>query len=297
MDWLQRINGAMSYIEENLTEDIDYAKVAKIACCSSYHFQRMFSFITDVTIAEYVRRRRLTLAAFELQNSNIKVIDLALKYGYESPESFSRAFQNMHGVTPTLAREKGIELKAYPRMSFHISIKGDVEMNYRIEEKAAFKVFGVEEIIDTAGGNNFVRIPKMWEKCFENGTFQTLNEAAPKGQVEGLCGVNAIMCYRMTGQDNFPYMIGAIDFEGRAEVPIEFTSISVPALTWAIFKTEEHKESETTEKIQAVWKRIFPEWFPSSGYEHADGPELELYYELGKDRCYSEVWIPVVKSK
>jgi AraC family transcriptional regulator len=296
MDWLQRINSAMDYIENNLTEDIDYNEIAKTACCSSYHFQRMFSFITDVTISEYVRRRRLTLAAFELQSSSIKVIDLALKYGYESPESFSRAFQNIHGVTPTAARDKGIQLKAYPRMSFHISIKGDVEMNYRIEEKAAFKVFGVEEIISTTGGNNFVRIPKMWEECFQNGTFQRLEEAAPKGQVEGLCSVNAIMCYRCTGQDTFPYMIGALDFEGNTEVPKEFTAITVPAFTWAIFKTEVHKEAETTEKIQAVWKRIFPEWFPSSGYEHADGPELELYYGVEEDRCYSEVWIPVVKK-
>jgi AraC family transcriptional regulator len=296
MDWLQRINGAMNYIEDNLTEDINYSKIAKIACCSSYHFQRMFSFITDVTIAEYVRRRRLTLAAFELQNSKIKVIDLAVKYRYESPESFSRAFQNMHGVTPSLAREKGIQLKAYPRMSFHISIKGDVEMNYKIEEKDSFKVFGVEEIIDTTGGNNLVRIPRMWSESFENGTYKRLEDAAPKGQIQGLCSVNAIMCYRCTDTDTFPYMIGAIDFKGDAEVPEEFTSISVPALTWAIFKTEEHKEEETTEKIQDIWKRIFPEWFPNSGYEHAEGPELELYYSLGKDRCYSEVWIPVVKK-
>jgi AraC family transcriptional regulator len=297
MDWLQRITGAMNYIEDNLTEDIDYSQVAKIACCSTYHFQRMFSFITDVPLAEYIRRRRLTFAAFELQNSNIKVIDLALKYGYESPESFSRAFQNMHKVTPTLAREKGAQLKAYPRMSFHISIKGDVEMNYRIEERNSFKVFGVEEVINTTGGNNYIRIPKFWEECFQNGTIDHLNKIVPASKVEGLCNTNGIMCYRCTGENTFPYMIGAIDFDGTTVVPKEYTSVSVPAFTWAIFKTEEHKESETTEKIQAVWKRIFPEWFPSSGYEHADGPELELYYSLGEDRCYSEIWIPVVKIK
>jgi AraC family transcriptional regulator len=143
MDWLDRMNGAMDYIEAHLMEDISYDQVAKRACCSTYHFQRMFSFIADVPLSEYIRRRRLTLAAFELQMSTVKVIDIAFKYGYESPEAFSRAFKYLHGVMPTSARDKGVALKAYPRMSFHISIKGDVEMNYRIEEKQAFEMFGI----------------------------------------------------------------------------------------------------------------------------------------------------------
>lgn len=123
MDWLERMNDAISYIENNLTTEIKYEELSRIVCCSIYHFQKMFSFLTGVPLSEYIRRRRLTQAAYELSNSNIKVIDLALKYGYESPDSFTRAFQNMHGVTPTKARKMGIVLKAYPRMSFHISIK------------------------------------------------------------------------------------------------------------------------------------------------------------------------------
>lgn len=296
MDWLQRMNGAISYIEENLAGDIDFEEAAKIACCSSYHFQRMFSFITDVPMSEYIRRRRLTMAAFELQNSTIKIIDLALKYGYDSPNSFTRAFQNLHGVTPTSARDRGVELKAYPRISFHISIKGDVEMNYRIEEKGSFKVLGVEEIIETTNGSNFIRIPKFWEESFENGTLDRLDKVTVASPIKGLCNSNAIMCYRHTGENTFPYMIGVIDFEGSTAVPEDLVSVEVPPFTWVIFRTEEHKPSETTEKIQAIWKRIFPEWFPNSGYEHAPGPELELYYESGEDRCYSEVWIPVVKK-
>jgi AraC family transcriptional regulator len=130
MDWLARMNNAMEYIETHLSEAIDYDQVAGIACCSTYHFQRMFSFITNVPLAEYIRRRRLTLAAFELQNTGVKVLDIALKYGYESPEAFSRAFKKMHGVAPMSARDNGVSLKAYPRLSFHISIRGDEEMNY-----------------------------------------------------------------------------------------------------------------------------------------------------------------------
>jgi AraC family transcriptional regulator len=299
MDWLGKMNGAISYIEDNLTNNIVYSDVAKIACCSEYHFQRMFSFITDVTLAEYIRRRRLTLAALELQGSSVKVIDVALKYGYESPEAFTRAFRNLHGVSPTFAREKGTQLKAYPPISFSISIKGDVEMNYKIVEKDSFKFFGVEEVMDTTNGNNLVRIPQLWQECFKNGTMERLVKAQPKELVEDgfVTDVNGIMCYRETGEETFPYMIGVLDLEGNAKVPEEFSVISVPALTWVIFRTDEHKSSEVVEKIQAIWERIFSEWFPSSGYEHAEGPELEVYYNAEGDRNYSEVWIPVVKKQ
>jgi len=129
MDWLSRMNAAISYIEENLDGVIDHDRLAKIACCSAHNFYRMFSFITDTSLSEYIRRRRLTLAALDLQNSQIKVIDLALKYGYDSPISFARAFQALHGVTPTEARADGVMLKAYPKITFQISIKGEKEMD------------------------------------------------------------------------------------------------------------------------------------------------------------------------
>jgi len=151
MDWLTKMNEALDYIENNLTDDIDLTIVAQKACCSSYNFQRMFSFITDIPLAEYIRRRRLTQAALELQNSNAKVIDIAIKYGYDSPVSFSRAFNNIHGITPNEAKQAGVELKAYPKISFHISIKGGQEMNYRIEAKEAFDVFGIETIGSLSG--------------------------------------------------------------------------------------------------------------------------------------------------
>ena len=124
MEWIVRLNSAINYIEENIYDEIDLEEVAKIACCGTYHFQRMFSFIVDMPLSEYIRRRRMTLAAFELQNSDIKIIDLAIKYDYDSPVSFSRAFQNMHGITPSEVRDKSMVLKAYPRSSFYISITG-----------------------------------------------------------------------------------------------------------------------------------------------------------------------------
>lgn len=135
MDTLENMKNAIDYIENNLNNEIEYAKIAQIALCSQYHFQRMFGFLIGVPLSEYIRRRRLTLAAFDLQNSNEKIIDIALKYGYTSPDSFSRAFMAVHGINPSKARENGISLKAYPRVTFSLSLKGVVEMNYRIEKK------------------------------------------------------------------------------------------------------------------------------------------------------------------
>lgn len=145
MDTLVQLNKAINYIEENLTNQIDYQEVVKIACCSEYHFTRMFSFLAGITLSEYIRRRRLTLAALELSQSNIKIIDAALKYGYNSPDSFSRAFHSMHGVNPSEARVHGQSLKAFPRMSFQLTIKGGNEMNYRIENKESFHIVGIKK--------------------------------------------------------------------------------------------------------------------------------------------------------
>jgi AraC family transcriptional regulator len=145
MEWIERLNKAVNYIENNLCDEINYNKAAKIACCSTYHFQRMFSYIAGVPLSLYIRRRRMTLAALDLQEENAKVIDIALKYGYESPTSFNRAFQSIHGISPSLAKVNGVSLKAYHQISFQISIKGDQQMNYRIEQKEAFRIIGVKE--------------------------------------------------------------------------------------------------------------------------------------------------------
>ena len=142
MEWMKRLNQAVSYIEEHLTEEIDYEELAKIACCSTYHFQRMFSYIADVTLSEYIRRRRMSMAAAELSTGKEKIVDIALKYGYDSPTAFNRAFQSVHHTAPSAARKNGIILKSYPPISFQITIKGDAEMNYRIETKESFRIIG-----------------------------------------------------------------------------------------------------------------------------------------------------------
>jgi len=298
MEWLDRMNDAMDYIEKHIEEDIDYNQVAKCACCSAYHFQRMFSYITNTSLSEYIRRRRLTIAAFELQSSDIKVIDVALKYGYESPESFSRAFKNLHGVMPTSARDRGIKLKAYPKMSFHIFINGDVEMNYRIEEKEPFEMFGIST--DIYVEQTFTKIPEFWDKCNEDGSIDRIANAAGKdiaGIDRNLCCHGALYNFR---EGVFSYMI--CYKPPKSGIPVGYAKLSVPKLTWAIFQTSESEDANNIcAQIQNIWKRIFPEWFPTSEYEHADGPEFEMFFNkhdgITKQKYIAEVWIPIMKRK
>lgn len=287
MDWLDRMNSAMDYIELHLTDIIEYEQLAKIVCCSVYHFQRMFSFISGVALSEYIRHRRLTMAATELQNKNTKIIDVALKYGYESPEAFSRAFKNMHGVTPSLAHNMGITLKAYPRMTFYLSIRGGIEMDYRIEQKEAFEVFGVAAEINLNDGKSFIEVPEFWDKCIEDGSMRKINEIS--GSEGTLCA--ALFNYH---ESVCTYMLCRHVPEGG--IPDEYTRLHVPALTWAIFPTDAKSEVGTGEQVQNIWKRLYTEWFPNSGYEQDDGPEFEMYYDYGNEHGdWGEVWIPVVK--
>ncbi len=282
MDWLDRMNNAMDYIEKNLADEISYEKVAQIACCSTYHFQRMFSYITNVPLSEYIRRRRLTLAAFELNTSDIKVIDVAIKYGYESPEAFSREFKNLHGVMPSSARDMGISLKAYPRMTFSISIKGDIKMDYRIEKREAFEMFGISGLISRDMEKAFAEVPQFCIKCDEDGSVDLMNEML--GRFHDTMLHSALYEYTDT---SFRYMI-CYNLPKGLDIPDGFTKLAVPEHTWAIFE-EPHCE------MQNLWRRIYTEWFPTSEYEQVEGPSFEMYYGMS-GHCTGEIWMPVKKK-
>ena len=304
MDWLSRMNEAVNYIEDNLDGDIDHDKLASITCCSAHNFYRMFSFITDISLSEYIRRRRLTLAALELQNSNIKVIDLAIKYGYDSPVSFTRAFQVLHGATPTDARADGVMLKAYPKITFQLSIKGEKEMDYRIETREAFQVFGIEEIfgaeavmMDGHIDDPDIRKPAdLWGDCHANGAYERLNEASgalPTFVNQELCNVHAVCDYRDTEKDTFPYMLCA--FRTQNSKTDGYTIVDIPAHTWAIFPTEKFVWDDCANVLGSLYKRIFSEWLPTSNYEQIGSLDMELYG--GDDEMgYVEIWLAVKKK-
>ena len=142
MEWVQGMNEAVNYIEEHILEEPDLNELGKLAGCSAHHFQRIFTYIGGVTLTEYLRRRRMSLAAVDLKDENAKVIDIALKYGYDSPTAFNRAFQSIHGISPTQARDNKVALKAFPPIVFQMTVRGTQEMNYRIEKRDAFRVVG-----------------------------------------------------------------------------------------------------------------------------------------------------------
>ena len=290
MDLLERVNGALHYIEENLTDEIDFQEVARIACCSEYHFKRMFAFLAGVTLSEYIRRRRLTLAAFELQDSGKRVIDVALKYGYNSPDAFTRAFHSLHGVTPTEARQTRHLLKAYPRMTFQLTIKGGREMNYRIVEKEAFRIVGIKKRVPIVFHGVNPAIAAMWHSLTAEDirTLKQLSNVEPLGIISASTNFSE---GRMEEQGELDHYIGVATTE---PCPPHLSQLEVAAATWAVFEAV----GPFPAALQEVWGRIYSEWFPSSVYQLAEGPEI-LWNE-SKDTTSptfrSEIWIPVLKN-
>jgi len=287
MDWLSSMQNAIDYMEDHILNDIDYDKIAQCAYSSTFHFQRMFSMLTGFTIGEYIRNRRLTLAAQELSFSNAKVTDIAFKYGYETSEAFTKAFQRLHGVTPSAARESGVKLKSFSRLSIQITLKGDKEMNYRIEEMQAFEMFGVSTEINDIGEQPYIEIPEYWKKCISDGTIDRIHKEAG---INEETQVHATLYNRR--EDVFSYMI--CYHVPDHDIPDDYEKLSVPALTWVIFTTGICADGGCD--IQSIWKRIWTEWFPTSNYEHAVGPEFEMTYFRGNNTYEQEVWIPVIKK-
>ncbi|MGC6770194.1 AraC family transcriptional regulator [Enterococcus sp. LJL51] len=287
MEWMERLESSLVYIEKNLTGIIDYKELAAIACCSEYHYQRIFSYMVGVPLTEYIRRRRLSLAGVDLQEG-AKVIDAAVKYGYESSNSFARAFKKLHGLTPSQAQKEGVPLKSYPRIKFQISIKGAVEMEYRIEKKEAFRIVGARRTLSKEIEENFNEVPEFWTKVTTDGTLQKLfplMDSNPQG-VQGIMGISTGFGDETAVSE---YYIGVASDQ---TVPEGLSSYTVEGFTWAIFSGR----GPMPQAIQELEKRIVTDWLPSSGYEYADGPDIELYIEPNPEEAAFEVWIPVVRG-
>ncbi len=300
MDWITGIQNAINYIEDHITEELDYERIAKESFSSTFHFQRVFSILCGYTLGEYIRNRRLTLAGVELASTHEKVIDVAYKYGYETPESFAKAFQKFHGITPSQARGGGVMLKSFSCLSIKVSLEGGSIMNYRIEEKSAMLLTGYKR--------RFTGSPNDKQDQDHNFACETRLE---QYILEGMCREHETIYQILTNFDPegydfyYAYQFPAWALEDLQEIPAEiaarFENVPIPAGTYIVFETE--RCEFPTAKMDELRMKAVSEWLPSSGYELRDAPEIGVihwFWEEGNDALnhsrYCEVWLPIKRK-
>lgn len=286
MALVESLQKAITYMEEHLLEHITIEDIAKQANLSPFHFQRTFMILTDISVGEYLRQRRLTLAAQELTSTNSKIIDLAYNYGYQTPEAFSKAYRKQHGVTPTDTR-KGIgKIQAYNRLTIQVKLKGAVPMNYRIVENPLFQVIGInrEFSYNKYMGAGIPGIQMLWGELHQSGTVHDLIQLN-NGQIDGMLGIT------VDYSEQFNKLVYWVATAYNGDVPDQFSRLDIPASKWAVFEVR----GPVPESIARTWKQIYSEWFPSHGYEHANIASFEVYTELEptQSNSYSEIWVPI----
>lgn len=286
MEWLTKLSNAIAYMEENLDKEISYDKAAEIACCSTYYFQRMFSYVAGIPLSDYIRKRKMTQAAFELQRTNRKVLDIALKYGYTSPTSFNRAFQSVHGIPPTAARNEGCVLNAYPAVSFSVTVTGETPMTYRIEQKGSMRIAGIRIPLTENMEKNMEVIPSFWKQTMESPKFREI--CSLSDQKSGtILGVSIY-------QDplHIFYYIAA---QTEGPVPDGMFAYTIPAATWVVFESD----GSLKQQVQEIFRRFVTEWLPFSGYDYAYLPDVEVYpiYEKQPENGHFQVWIAITQNK
>lgn len=292
MNWSERMNSAIDYIENNIDDEIDISKVAKKASSSIFHFQRMFFAILGITPSEYIRRRKLTLAAADLSIGNEKILDIALKYGYESPNAFTRAFRNMHGINPRDVKTSGVKLTSYNRISFHVEIKGGSKMDYRIVEKPAFEVLGKSKLFTHE--NFFKEAPNYWKEYVNTSEYQSLWNIT-NGKWGKVTEAPILSAYIPKEKGNRNSFLDIFGIEKEKEIdPKKFKVFSIPSATYAEF----YCTYQTSVKMN---KFIYGEWLPSTGYERDElKADIAAYFPMAFSSIKSmnvRWWIPVIKKK
>lgn len=288
MDWIQGIQRAIDYVEANITEEIDYEEVAKQAYSSSFHFQRVFGILCGFSLGDYIRMRRLSLAGEELSRGSAKIIEVALKYGYDTPESFSRAFTRFHGIAPSEAKRSG-NVKIFTPLSVKLTLTGGRKMDYRIEKREAFQVVCKRKRVEKPESENVSReISALWQQCAVDGTMERLVACLPENPVmKGLLGI----CFSSElDAKQFPYGIG-VEYDGR-NVDNDLEVITIPASTYAVFTSKGRMPDAFIE----TYHRVVTEFFPQSAqYEYAENVEFEVYSSANtQDPNYQcEIWIAV----
>lgn len=285
MNWNESIKIAIDFIEENLTNDITINDISKKCFISPYYFQKGFAMLCGYSVSEYIRNRRLSLAGYELLNTDNKIIDIALKYGYDSPDSFTKAFKRFHGSTPIDIRNKKGTLKDFSPLKINVSFQGGHTLDYKIEDKDEFKVIGLKKNIEYKNAKE--EVEKSWKLFFIKNIF---NKIIPKYEIN--------IDKNMNGE-YFEYIIGD-DYNSNNNYSKHFEVVSIPKFTWAIFPCI----GPTKDSIKNINEKIFKEWLPNNtNYNIADGYNIEMYSDpknykngINDQNYYCEIWIPVIKK-
>lgn len=281
MDLTKSMQKAIQYIEDNILNDLDVKVIAEKAYVSSFHFQRLFLLLSGMTLGEYIRNRKLSLAAVDLQSNGYKIIELAMKYGYDTPESFSRAFVRFHGILPSAAKAKGVKFKSLSPLSIKVSLIGGSVLTYCIEEMKGFRLIGKA----VRHGEGYQAPSQLWQQCNEDGTIQALAEysTSPAKELIGLTDGSSF-----DGETGM-YYVATIYDEGA--IPKGYVVKEIPPRTWIKFMcrdlTERHADAE-------IWQRIYTEYFPTSDYIP---DEYQMVVYPARNGSYpdelGEVWVDV----
>lgn len=296
MDWVKLLQMAIDYMEEHLLDKINYEDVARVVHISSYNFHRTFRLMAGMTANEYIRNRRLSLAGQELQMTESKIIDAAYKYGYETPESFTKAFSRFHGVTPKSAKKEGTQLRLFPSLVIKIILEGGRTMDYRIEEigKMRFvtRVRAFENKILNEEKNH--DIPDFWKECHEKKLVDRIRKLRPEGKRDfyGLCNSTK------ENECTFDYGIG-VCIDQETDMSDEETLLQEGYRIWEISGGSYvvlQCYGENGDCISEMWGRFFKEFLPQTGYEHTDDTDFEIYKEKREPGLFCELWIPIKKN-
>lgn len=282
MEWLKKFGAAIDYVEANLDKEISSEEAACIACCSPYYFQRLFSYISGVTLSEYIRRRKMTQAAFDLQREDCKVMEVALKYGYSSPTAFNRAFRKVHGIAPMEAKAAGGTVQAYTPMHLTVELTGANVMAYRITKKGPIRIVGIRISLTEDVAENWKRVPDFWKSTVKGKQFTRICQLSNQ-EPQGILGVSV---YEKPGE--IYYYIGVAT---DAPVPQGMYACEIPEALWVVFENEGNFQ----EDVQSIFGRFYREWLPFSGYRYAQLPDMEVYpMDIGRNAYgHSEVWIAI----
>lgn len=290
MNYTQGLQNAIDYIEEHLTDDLDIEEIAAQSGLSAFYFQRIFNILCDYSLGEYIRNRRLTLAGNELSGTDEKVIDIALKYGYDTPESFSRAFSRFHGITPSQAKKNSSPLKSFSRLSVEIHLKGGNIMDYKIVKKDAFKVLEKISTHSIDDEQNKNTIPDFWTQSHQDETVQKLFDlTTDKTNIFGICYGDTL-----NNKKTFEYSIAAL-CNDNTEIPDGFSVKEIPARTWAVFECI----GPMPDAIQNTWHKICSEFFPTANYEPTYEMDIEAYPAgvMTSPDYRTEIWVTVKEKR